>query len=58
MIGDNHVDGSVTQCLPKLFAVLAFPNRRAAFEFSGAVGNVFGGKMKIMRASLSGDSRS
>ena len=40
------------QRLPKLLAILALANRRATLEFSGAVGNVFRGEMKIVRTSL------
>src|SRR5882724_8285069 len=50
MTRDDEVDCAFAQCFPKLFAVFPFADRRTAFEFSRAIGNVFGGKMQIMRA--------
>src|SRR5205814_409770 len=52
MIGNDKVDGTVSQSFPERFAILAFPNRRTTFEFSGAVRNVFGCEMQIVRASF------
>src|SRR4030095_5634562 len=52
MIRNDHVDTSVAQSFPKCFLVLALANWRATLEFSGAVGNVFSGKIEIMGTSL------
>src|SRR6476620_6802510 len=58
MIGNDKVYCAVAQSFPKLFSILALANWWAAFEFSGAVGNVFGREMQIMRTGFDGERQS
>src|SRR5882672_9406259 len=55
MIRNDHVDSATAESAPELFAVFTLANRRAAFEFRGAVGNFLGGKRQIMRTSFRAD---
>ena len=57
MIGGDQVDRAVAERSPQLFAILAFANRRRAFEFRGAVGDFFRGEGQVVRASLDADLR-
>src|SRR5437762_9882330 len=57
MIRDDEVDRAFAQCFPKLFAIFPFADRRTTFELSRAIGNVFRGKMQIMRARFDGNRK-
>ena len=52
MIGNDHVERAFAECAPKLFAIFAFADRRTTLEFSGAIGNIFRCKSKIVRTRL------
>ena len=57
VVGRHHVDQTLFQRLPKRFAIRRAANRRRAFVFRCAVGNLFRGKPKIMHASFHGDGQ-
>ena len=52
MIRYHEVNRAVAQRGPKLFTIVAFANWRTTLEFRGAVGDIFGGEVEIMRTCL------
>ena len=55
MIRNHHIDRAVSERLPKLFAVGALANRRAALELSSAVAHILSRKMQIVGTGLDRD---
>ena len=55
VVGDDHVDDAFAQTLPERFAVGAAADGRRALEQRRAVGNLFRGKVQIVRAGLDRD---
>src|SRR5205085_3066419 len=58
MVRHDHLNQSFIERSPKLLAVLSLSDRRAAFELSRAVRNLFGCEEEIVRASLNSNLHS
>jgi hypothetical protein len=55
MIGNDQVQSATSESAPELLPIFTFTNWRTAFEFRGTVGNLFGSKRQVVRASFRGD---
>ena len=48
VVGGDHVNGSIAQAGPQMFAIFAFPEWRRTFELGRALGNFFRSEDQIM----------
>jgi hypothetical protein len=58
VVGDDHVDDSLSESLPQSFSIPASANRRSTFFYGVTFSNAIGMKMQIMRAGLDRDGKS
>ena len=57
MVRRDEVNYAIAQPLPKSLAVFAAANRRGTFVLCGAVGDLFGGQMNIVRTGFRSDGK-